>query len=206
MCRLLYCITTLIIITHAMKCQETRVNPRAQSMATNLLSQDRKSDQCPIWFFYNSTTGQCECYSYYPETVKCIKQRAFLRYNNYMTHSNEKGLFLSYAFYYDTSGFIEAASQPGFIELPSNISDFNDYMCGPTSRKGILCNECIDGFGPSATSPKFKCSICTRFFATYGIAIYLLSELIPASNGLLFHSLCPSSQPDFRSHGKLHFS
>ena len=192
MYQLLYRIITLIIVIHTVKCQETGVNLRAQSMATtNLLPQDSKvqSVQCPMWFFYNSTTGQCECYSdknnvllnFYPETVKCIKQRAFLKYNYYMTHSSKKGIFLSYVFYYDTSGFIEPTSQPGYIELPRNISDLNKYMCGPANRKGILCSECIDGFGPSATSPKFKCSNCTNAFATYGIVIYLLSELIPVT-------------------------
>ena len=80
----------------------------------------------------------------------------------YITHSNEKGLSMSYIFYYDASGFIKPASQPGFIELPSNITELNDYMCGPTNRKGMLCSECIDGFGPSATLPKFKCSNLLR--------------------------------------------
>ena len=178
MYQLLYRITTLIIIIHAVTCQETEVNLlRAQSMATtDLLPQDSKvqSVQCSLWFFYNSTTGQCECYSdknnvllnLYPETVKCIKQRAFLKYSYYMTYSSKKGIFLSYIFYYDKSGFIEPASQPGYIELPSNISDLNEYMCGPTNRKGILCSECIDGFGPSATSPKFMCSNCKNAFAS----------------------------------------
>ena len=179
MYQLLYRITTLIIIIHAVKCQETGVNLRAQM----------QSVQCSLWFFYNSTTGQCECYNdknnvllnLYPETVKCIKQRAFLKYNHYMTHSSKKGIFLSYIFYYDKSGFIEPASQPGYIELPSNISDLNEYMCGPTNRKGSLCSECIDGFGPSATSPKFMCSNCKNAFATYGVVIYLLSELVPVT-------------------------
>ena len=179
-----------------MNCEkfETGVNLRAQSVDTNSLLQDSKvqlaySVQCPPWFFYNSTTRQCECYdddivmtyALYSEAIKCIKQKAFLRYSFYMTHSNEKGLSMSYIFYYDASGFIKPASQPGFIELPSNITELNDYMCGPTNRKGMLCSECIDGFGPSATSPKFKCSNCTNTSATYCIVIFLLSELVPVT-------------------------
>ena len=54
-------------------------------------------------------------------------------------------------------------------------------MCGSANRKGFLCSECIDGFGPSATSLKFKCSNCTAMSAGYRVILYLLSELIPMS-------------------------
>ena len=57
--------------------------------------------QCPIWFFYNTTTGQCVCYNDIPhfkrldETyhngIKCAEQKAFIAYNNYyyMTYSKK---------------------------------------------------------------------------------------------------------------------
>ena len=41
-------------------------------------------------------------------------------------------------------------SEPGFISLPENVSELNDYMCGPMNRKGLVCSECIDGYGTSA--------------------------------------------------------
>ena len=65
----------------------------------------------------------------------------------------------------------------GYIRLPDNISELNDYMCGPMNRKGLLCKDCIDGFGPSVTSLGYKCSNCTE--AWYGIPLYLAVELIP---------------------------
>ena len=52
-------------------------------------------------------------------------------------------------------------------------------MCGPMNRKGILCSECIDGYGPSVTSPNFRCSDCSN--AWYGIPLYLLLELVPVT-------------------------
>ena len=109
----------------------------------------------------------------------CRKQNAFLPYNYYMTYSEEEGFFISTSYYYDASALKKSASLPNFIELPSNISELNDYMCGSANRKGFLCSECIDGFGPSATSPKFKCSNCSNTFARYSVVIYLLSELVP---------------------------
>ena len=175
-------ITIFFIISHPTECQETGVSLRAAT-PLHLSSKGQLADsvQCPLWFFYNSTTKQCECYNIYPEIVTCTRQRAFLHYNNYMTYSEEKGLFISTSCYYDASGLNRSASQPGFIELPSNISELNDYMCGSANRKGFLCSECIDGFGPSATSPKFKCMNCSNTFARYSVTIYLLSELVPVT-------------------------
>ena len=173
----------LIIFIHLTECKETGVSLRSPLPQDNQV-QLADSVQCPVWFFHNSTTGQCECYgdnTVYPKAVKCVKRKAFLKYDLYMTHSSERGLFLNYIFYYDASGLIQPASQPGFIELPSNISELNDYMCGPAKRKGILCSECIDGYGPSATSLKFKCSNCTNAFGGYSVVIFLLSELVPVT-------------------------
>lgn len=170
-------VTTFVMIIHFTECKEggVVVQPHSKRHLAD-------SVQCPVWFFYNSTTEQCECYNLYPEVVKCIKQRAFLKYNYYMTHSKEIGLsFLRNSFYYDAPDLNDPASQSGFIELSSNISELNNYMCGPADRKGFLCSECIDGFGPSATEPRFKCSNCTNAFAGYSVVVYLLSELVPVT-------------------------
>ena len=52
-------------------------------------------------------------------------------------------------------------------------------MCGPMNRKGLVCSECIDGYGPSVTSTKFRCSDCSN--AWYGVPLYLLLELVPVT-------------------------
>ena len=182
----LFCITILVTVINLTECKEAGVSLRTQ-WAANPPPRDNKvqladSIQCPVWFFYDSTTNQCECYSIHPRVVKCIKQKVFLKYGFYMTYSSERGFIISSTIYYDASGLIhKPTTEPDFIELPSNISEINDYMCGPANRKGILCSECIDGFGPSATSPKFKCSNCTSVIAKYSAVIYLLSELVPVT-------------------------
>ena len=64
-----------------------------------------------------------------------------------------------------------------YIQLPGNISQLNDYMCGPMSRKGRICSECIDGYAPSVTSFGYECSNCTGSW--YGIPLYLFLEFVP---------------------------
>ena len=64
-----------------------------------------------------------------------------------------------------------------YVQLPDNISELNDYMCGPMNRKGRVCSECIDGFAPSVTSIGYECSNCTDTW--YGVPLYLFLEFVP---------------------------
>ena len=51
-------------------------------------------------------------------------------------------------------------------------------MCGPLNRKGLLCRDCVDGFGPAVYATGYTCENCTGH-SHYGIALYLLLELVP---------------------------
>ena len=50
-------------------------------------------------------------------------------------------------------------------------------MCGRLNRKGLVCSECADGFGPSVTSFRYKCANCTD--AWYGVPLFLFLEFVP---------------------------
>jgi hypothetical protein len=80
------------------------------------------------------------------------------------------------------------------IKLPSNISELNEYMCGPLNRKGSVCSECIDGFGPSLASLGYECSNCTSTW--HNIPFYILMELGPTT---LFYMLILVLQINFTS-------
>ena len=154
-----------------MKCQEHEVLHLTQD-------QVLPSDQCPPWFFYNTTTDQCECYVS-PTTnhiVKCTEQGALLKFGYCMTYQEGGGFFVGLCDYFKLDSYNKSAKD-GYISLPSNLSQLNDYMCGPLNRKGVLCSECIDGFGPSVTSVGHTCSNCTG--AWYGVLLYLILEFVP---------------------------
>ena len=141
--------------------------------------QTVSSNQCPPWFFYNATTKQCECYSS-PSTddiVKCTKQGALLSFGYCMTQTEGKGFFVSLCEYFKLSSFENVTKEDHYIVLSDNISELNDFMCGPLNRKSRLCSECIDGFGPSAISMGQTCSNCTNVW--YGLPLYLFLEFIP---------------------------
>ena len=106
--------------------------------------------------------------------VKCTDQAVLLRFR-YCATETEGDIYIAKCHYFQLEG--HNVTEPGYIRLPDNISELNDYMCGPMNRKGLLCKDCIDGFGPSVTSLGYKCSNCTD--AWYGIPLYLAVELIP---------------------------
>ena len=109
--------------------------------------------------------------------VNELDKSVHLSIGTLMTYSEGQGVFLSECPYYQLEG--HNVSEPGYIKLPDNISQLNDYMCGPMNRKGFLCEDCIDGYGPSASSIGYKCSKCTDVW--YGVPLYLLLELVPVT-------------------------
>ena len=166
---------TLIFTIKLVTCQVN--NDCLKTMQVQTASSNQT--ECPPWFFYNATTKRCECYSS-PSTdniVKCTKQGALLRFGYCMTHTEEEGFFVSLCEYFKLSSFENVTKEDNYIVLPNNTSELNDFMCGPLNRKGRLCSECRDGFGPSVTSIGHTCSNCTDVW--YGLPLYLFLEFVP---------------------------
>ena len=108
--------------------------------------------------------------------LKCADGHPLLRLGHCSTFVEDKGVYTVRCPYFQLGGH-NMAERLGYIQLPSNISEFNDYMCKPMNRKGFLCKDCIDGFGPSVTSVGYVCSNCTNVW--YGVPLYILMELLP---------------------------
>ena len=141
--------------------------------------------QCHPWSFYNRTLQQCQCYQ--PSSVldvydipniyiiECSERRALIK-ADYCVTVDEIGTFVGYCQRYVLDENITLVDGR-YIQLPDNISELNDYMCGPMNRKGRVCSKCIDGFAPSVTSLEYECSNCTGVW--YGISLYLFLEFVP---------------------------
>ena len=65
-----------------------------------------------------------------------------------------------------------------YLALPRNVSDLNDVFCAPQNRDGLLCRDCIDGFGPSVVTTGYACANCS---ISYGWMLYILVEFVPAT-------------------------
>jgi len=66
-----------------------------------------------------------------------------------------------------------------YIALPGNASDLNKVFCAPLNRRGLLCKDCIDGFGPSIINIGYACANCTENKNRW--MLYILSEFVPAT-------------------------
>ena len=135
---------------------------------------DSKND-CPPWFVYDISLSQCVCSSEGSFHIKCTEQRALLRFGSCMTYEEGRGTFVARCQYFMLHG--HNATGQRYIELPENVSDLNEYMCGPMNRQGLVCSECIEGFGPSLTSIGYQCANCTNSW--YGVPLFLFLEFVP---------------------------
>ena len=171
----------VILISFTLRMSECSLNLREDNLSAPRLSRN-EDNQCPPWTYYNASIQRCKCYNDEKDRgvpiVICNEKESSLGYNYCMTYDEESGTsVVSYCSYFTLQG--HNISGPGLINLPDNISELNEYMCGPMNRKGIVCRECIDGYGPSVTSLKFQCSTCSNVW--YGVVMYLLIELVPVT-------------------------
>ena len=147
----------------------------------NEIGSSLLEDKCAIWH-YCDCNGQCQCYpqNVYcmpDEWIRCSNDNVILVYGNCMTYSEEKrATYVAECPFFQVGGHVVSRLKPGYIELPLNTSNLNEYVCGPVNRNCFLCTECIDGFGTSFTSLEHSCSNCTN---SYGIPLYILAEIVP---------------------------
>ena len=64
-----------------------------------------------------------------------------------------------------------------YIQLPTNVSLVNEFMCGPLNREGSLCEKCQDGYGIALYSYTLEYSKCWGH--GYGWVLYYFLELFP---------------------------
>ena len=143
------------------------------------ISASNNSSTCAPWHYVDPSTRMCKC----PMTtlIKCTDEGTLLRVGYCTTYTENEGLFIVKCPYFEVKKYTHSLSRnnPQYIILPNNLSQLNDFMCGPMNRKGFLCSECIDGFSLSFTSPDYMlCSNCTTS-RYYGVPLYLLIEFIP---------------------------
>ena len=140
--------------------------------------------QCHPWSFYNDTSLDCQCYetqtlptfrTHHDFIIECSERKVLVNAENCLTNEVD-GTFVGKCVAYLINKNVTMVDGI-YIQLPDNISQLNDYMCGPMNRNGRICSECIDGFAPSVTSFGYECSNCTGSW--YGVPLYLVLEFVP---------------------------
>ena len=127
--------------------------------------------------------------------IQCTEEGPLLQFGYCATYNDDTNLLsITNCPHYQPNGY--NLSPSGQIVLPRNLSQLNDYMCGPLNRKGFVCSECADGFGPSVTSFGYKCANCTDTW--YGVPLFLVVEFVPITVFyliILVFQICMMSAP-----------
>ena len=126
----------------------------------------------------STLSSKLHCSNLYKKAFGCWQGKPTLTEGDCATYDDEKKLVSVANCPYFYLNHYKLAT-PGHIQLPRNLSQLNSYTCGPLNRKGHLCGECADGFGPSVTSFEYRCVNCTD--AWYGVPLFLVLEFAPVT-------------------------
>ena len=135
-------------------------------------------DVCPPWFALDerSSTG-CSC-SNEVGVIECGSDFPLLHFGFCMTYNSSSETTecgpCPYVGHYLNITFVEIIF---YLQLPSNVSSLNEFMCGPLNREGPLCGKCKDGYGIALYSYTLECSKCWGH--GYGWVLYFFLELFP---------------------------
>jgi len=156
-------------------------------------SETSSIQNCPTWFVLKNISASagggfshcvCRNISSIADVVICdqVHQRAYLKLSYCMTYNS------SYSDISDPDAisfggcpyvYYSNIVNHRYKALPHNASDLNDVFCAPLNRTGLLCTDCIDGFGPSVVTFGYACANCSE--NSYGWILYILAEFVPAT-------------------------
>ena len=132
---------------------------------------------CSEWPNINKSTEDCSCGC----VLHCKSGKTEIR-NGYCVTYDEP----SNRYYAGRCPFSykENDTDRIFSVLPADPDILNDSLCTPYNRKGLLCGECIDGYGPAVYSFSTKCANCSTISVGMAVFVYLLLLFTPIT--LLF--------------------
>ena len=137
------------------------------------------ASSCPTFFYYSNTSHHCECGV--SVGVHCNQQERKAEVDLYtcVTTAEQEGQY-----YVGGCPFAHTAmnhTNRMLSELPSDPDQLNDVMCGPYNRRGLLCGQCISGYGPAVNQFNLKCANCSHIPTVLAVGLYLLVELFPST-------------------------
>ena len=145
---------------------------------------------CPTWHYYNNVTEQCECGFW----LLCSKQVEISIDRCATSSGQEDDYYVSYCAFTHTVNCTNRL----YSEMPSNTTQLDEVMCGPHNRRGLLCGDCKDGYGPVVHSFDMSCANCSSLWSRYAISLYLFLQFVPTT--LIFFCLLCFDSKSLQAH------
>ena len=131
------------------------------TMSENISANSNK--ECPLWHYYNSTSGSCECGNNLNGAVECHKSGGISVKACYCMTLDGTGetavASCPYSCYYLRSK-MNSISKDLEVNLTSQL---DEATCAPYQRKGFLCGECRPNYGIPVYSYSFHCKNCSSY-------------------------------------------
>ena len=145
-------------------------------LASSCMNSGVHSSDCyDYWSYHHNGSESCVCGKSLDGGVMCYEHKIYLRIDHTMTLDTESNqTVVAYnIFGYDNYSTIRNRV---YTLLPNDSQLLNQKICAPNNRKGFLCEQCIEGFGPTPFSP--KCADCKKHSRVTRVAIYLTLKLL----------------------------
>ena len=145
--------------------------------------------KCPTWFVpaYNNGNTSCICGDSLGGEVLCEQnsKNVSIRFQYCITYDelNNSTACADCPYHYhkpDVHGV--------YVNLPRNVCDLNEFMCGGLNRTGLLCSHCKPGLGPAVFSYTLPCLKCLD--RGYGWLLYMFLAIFPTTVMFLVIILC----------------
>ena len=136
---------------------------------------------CPPWFkptLQANGTVACTCGGEIEDIVRCDQGnlQATLSFKTCMTfHTETNETFVG-----DCPLTQAENSTMGYIHLPRNLSDLNEFMCDGNNREGRLCGRCKPGYSSTILTHGGPCVNCTGMESTSWM-VFLAITIIPVT-------------------------
>ena len=160
--------------------------PTQFSQLHGQLLSHQNSTECPsVWFKYDQATQDCQCIGSLFLNY-CEGEIAYADTRHILTYDANKQIISAFKMRHEyLEGYNLTLTNDGSygILLPNNISELNQYMCGPLNRKNYLCSDCKSGYGPGIVSESASCVnmcyYCDAENTWYKSLLYLCLSFIP---------------------------
>ena len=134
------------------------------------------NSECSNWYYRPPGSSQCKCGQTLSGGIMCSEGEVYLRVDYTMTHDDATNQTVVAINHYGYNNYSTIKDRV-YTLLPSDSRELNEMVCLPNNRKGFLCEDCIEGFGPTAYSP--KCTNCPKRSSVVRVTLFLILRLLP---------------------------
>ena len=122
---------------------------------------------CLLWHYYDNNTHQCQCGDDLKETIQCHEDKTVSIKACYcITVNDNMEPLVGFCLYTCSQSLFKRNKRNiNYIEIENNITvnQLVEKTCGVYNRHGLMCGQCIEGYGLPVYSYNLSCVECTDY-------------------------------------------